>query len=440
MTLFCVLSNDIDTVKDDLDDLGDTVNQVIPVKEYVEFDTGYIKTGNISIGATVNLTPTVTGSYIHGVVECSEGDVFVLTDVYSSTAARAWAFLDADNKLLRNATTGTKTETIAAPANTAKAVFNNNNSTGTVYKIVGNDKITPLETGLAVVTDKVNKLTKYVSTTGDDSNDGNTASTPYATVGKAIDTGASTIYIKRGTYTESAINENTAYRYKGINIIADNATLVVPNGLQFRYSNINISGLNIVIENPTAQEPYGLLLLNCTGTLKNCSVSGASYMAFRLDGSKMTLERCVASGASVDGFNGHTVNNGYETDCSFIDCKAYNNGDDGLSFHERGTMYVEGGEYYSNGSTGIAPHQSCKATIRYAYIHDNGHSGVEFFNPSTASGYEIADSTSYGNLYKNNGQYGLNTRYYNVISVNDKFAENISGEYNQGTGATLTVY
>lgn len=411
----------------------------------ISFTSGaYIKTGNVGkVGTVIDLTPVASASYRYAIISCDPGDVFAV-NLSGGNTPRAWAFLDSNNALLSNSASGTIDADVVVPVNAAKIVLNDR-SNGTVYKISGTDKIREIENAVdsleEVVSGITSPLIRYVSTSGDDANDGNTPNTAYASISKALTEGADVIYIKRGTYTESAIGEiNTGYRYKAIRIVADNATLNTPKGIHFRYTDVHISGLNIVIENSTIAQPYGLFILNCTGTLKDCSVSGAPYMGFRLDGSKMTLERCVATGAAVDGFNGHTVNTGYETECTLIDCKAYNNGDDGLSFHERGTMYVEGGEYYSNSSTGIAPHQSCKATIRNAYIHDNGHSGVEFFNPSTDNGYEVVNAMSYGNLYKSNGQYGLNTQYYNVISVNDKFADNTSGTYNQGTGATLEVY
>ena len=73
----------------------------------------------------------------------------------------------------------------------------------------------------------------------------------------------------------------------------------------------------------------------------------------------------------VDGFNGHTVNDGYDTECTLIDCVAYGNGDDGASIHENGKMFVYGGEYYNNVQTGLAPHDKCVFEAFNVHCHFN---------------------------------------------------------------------
>lgn len=288
---------------------------------------------------------------------------------------------------------------------------------------------------------KVEKLRKYVSTSGNDTNDGNSFATAYATIGKAMSVTADEIYVATGTYTESTIAENQNYRHNGVKIICDHATLKPSGtGLQFRAANVEIIGLTVDLSDATNENSYGFLLLNCTGKLTDCVVFGAKGAGgFRLDGSRITLERCVAYDCDIDGFNGHTVDTGYETECTLINCVAHDCGDDGASIHESGKMYVIGGEYYNNVQVGVAPAQWCEFDIEGAYCHDNGHSGIAALNSSYTEGTK-GKGKIFGCVSTGNGEYGVKVGNYVVIALSNALSGNTSGTYLQDTGGELTVF
>ena len=295
----------------------------------------------------------------------------------------------------------------------------------------------------------VTRLSKYVSTTGSDNNDGNTPATAYATIEKALTECADTIYVAKGTYNENVITEKTWYRYRGLRLICDHAVMITTRGLAFRFCNLHISGLTVDLTDSESSTSYGFFALNCTGDFKDCEVIGATGAGgFRLDGSKMTLTRCKAHDCAIDGFNAHNVNTGYNSDCSFIDCEAYSNGDDGLSFHETSHIRVIGGRFYDNISTGIAPHQNCDFEIRNAYIYGNG-TGIEAENPNYSSGDEKSEGLIIGCVISANNKtgraqsdhigYGVRAKQYIIMALANAVVDNDSGTYYQDSGGQITV-
>lgn len=284
-------------------------------------------------------------------------------------------------------------------------------------------------------------LVKYVSPSGSDDNSGDAPDDAYATIGKAIAGSAGTVFVAKGTYTEPTISENQSYRYKSIKIIADNATFVpAGTGLQFRLAHVDISGLTVDVTEATSETSYGLLLLNCTGSLTNCKAIGAKGAGgFRLDGSRITLRNCVAENCAVDGFNGHTINTGYETECTLIDCVAHDCGDDGASIHENGKMYVVGGEYYNNVQTGLAPHDLCTFEAFNVHCHNNGI-GIDAVKDSLPSGTTPAVGRVIGCILNDNTTYGLHAKNYTVNTLGNGYANNGSGATKADTGATINAY
>lgn len=282
-------------------------------------------------------------------------------------------------------------------------------------------------------TNKYNAI-KFVSTTGNDSNDGNSNSTPYKTISKAISMNPKCIFVEYGVYTEKINCQNT-----DVNICADNITINAGAGDAINMENCNISLKGITVTNASGQYGSGFRLKNCVGTLSDCKSINSGYMGFRITGSKLTFERCIANNSGVDGFNGHdyTDDNSvvHHSECTFIDCIADNNGDDGCSFHEDGSFKIIGGEYSNNVSTGFAPHQHCTASIKNAYIHGNNY-GIECLNPDEDTTTQVE---SFCNLIKDNITAGIHADYYNVISVGDKFNGNAENTI-AGDNGTITIY
>ena len=151
------------------------------------------------------------------------------------------------------------------------------------------------------------------------------------------------------------------------------------------------------------------------------------------------MERCKAINCGVDGFNGHTVNTGYETEVTLIDCVAHDCGDDGASIHESGKMYVVGGEYYNNVQAGLAPHDLCEFEAMNVHCHHNGK-GIEAVKDTLAEGQTPAIGRVIGCILNNNSTYGLDVKNYMVNTLGNGYASNTSGTTNAGTGATINAY
>lgn len=294
----------------------------------------------------------------------------------------------------------------------------------------------PIVSTVNNVKSKTDKIRKFVAITGSDDNDGNTASTPYATIGKALTETADEIYIKPGTYAENLGEVNTAYRYRNVKIIGDHAVLQSNATLHFRFCNVEIVGITFDHQ-ATSGEAAGLQLYNCTGHISDCYVKNAPGNGFRFDGSKLTVERCVAENCGIDGFNGHTLTTGYETEVTLIDCIAYGCGDDGASIHESGKMYVYGGEYYNNTQAGLAPHDYCEFEAFNVHCHHNdiGIEAVKDESTETPGNGRII-----GCILHDNTTYGIYAKNYNVSTLGNGYANNGSGKTEAGSGATITEY
>lgn len=87
----------------------------------------YVNTG-VSVGSTVDQTMVDNASWRCAIVDCSEGDSFVL-NLKGGNSPRAWCFVDSDSKALSVATNGVVASGlfITAPANASKLILNDNN-------------------------------------------------------------------------------------------------------------------------------------------------------------------------------------------------------------------------------------------------------------------------------------------------------------------------
>ena len=308
----------------------------------------------------------------------------------------------------------------------------------------------------------LDRIVKYVNAGGSDDNNGDgpaisgtVADKAYATIGKAISVGARTIYVAKGTYNEQITNDMTeGYRYGDIRIIGNRATVAWTGGtgMTFRFCNVYISGIDFVISEPSGDQTAGLFLLWCTGTVTDCTASGAK-IGFRLDGSRMTFIRCKAFNNIIDGFNGHNQTIGgytYETEATLINCEAYGNGDDGASIHEHGTLNIIGGWYHDNVSAGIAPWNWCHFEILNAKVTGNG-TGIEINNPSNNySADDKGNGKIIGCIIANNNKtgradttligIGVSVRRYIVDALGNAVTGNTTAGYSRQQDADLTVY
>lgn len=277
--------------------------------------------------------------------------------------------------------------------------------------------------GERVANGLVGNTTFWVSIDGNNNNSGLSKEKPLATFAKAISLGAEEIYIKSGTYKERIV-ATTGQRlkirpYDGQCVVIERAEGASSNYMvSAERCDLDIEGITVKNSNR-----YGFMLWGCNGTVKNCAAENNTTMGFSLDGSKLSLYNCESNSNGTDGFNAHIYTadgKNYTSDCVFFDCKAKNNADDGLSFHEQSCMRVYGGEYSNNGQGGITPYGGCVATINGAIMKANDIGLYGFQNEAPA---ETPDVYAYSNYIVNN-RNGIVAKYYTIISVNNRVENN----------------
>lgn len=103
------------------------------------------------IGTVIDLTPVSVSQYRYAVVDCTEGDVFLL-NCKGGQSPRAYGFIDSANRLLQVANVNVAlTDTILrAPENASKLIINDQKTNGLCYKNQIKVRFTDIESKLAV--------------------------------------------------------------------------------------------------------------------------------------------------------------------------------------------------------------------------------------------------------------------------------------------------
>lgn len=118
---------------------------------------GYISTGESDANPVDVATMHTNASYRYKILECAEGDVFILNTI-GGGYPRAYAFLDGDNYILSRSDNGAGLDgfVATAPANTAKLVLNDKGGKDSYYgePSIGY-KVSVLE-GMGLVSSKLN--------------------------------------------------------------------------------------------------------------------------------------------------------------------------------------------------------------------------------------------------------------------------------------------
>lgn len=121
----------LEKIRDEIRDLGRI--------EIDNFTAGAkINLGNYSIGETVNLEPEALSYMKFAIVDCTEGDQFLIC-ANGGIGPRVYGFLDGDNRLLSIAEVGTAEKYIerivTAPENSAKLVINTQDMNAKSYQL-----------------------------------------------------------------------------------------------------------------------------------------------------------------------------------------------------------------------------------------------------------------------------------------------------------------
>ena len=210
---------------------------------------------------------------------------------------------------------------------------------------------------------------------------------------------------------------------------------LIINGLCTKYMQFNLIGLS---------RPN---VINCKAT--NVFGSGAFTYNTSL-GCIFTMceaSRCV-SGATGDGFNGHSNNSGdpfaRQTTVELHECWSHDNNDDGYSDHERSETIVTGGLYEYNGKAGITPSYGSHCTCHDVYSRKN-YSGFYYVGvPETSEGGKYGQMTCYNCVAENNTRgignngFGVNGAGNRAMLVNCKSIGNKNG-YEADAGTTMRI-
>ena len=278
----------------------------------------------------------------------------------------------------------------------------------------------------------------YVSTNGNDNNPG-TKTQPFATLQKAVNSGALVIKASAGQYAGFSV-EN---RENPLTIMLDSMpvystanpevpkikiTTGVSNGYGIYADNCTeINLFDIWVDGVTADCVWiqNVGNIECT----RCYVSNNTAdnsMGFRLISVNGVFRDCKAWNIVKDGYNIHRYGN-----TQFINCVAYDCGDDGISHHDGCTGLISGGEYYRCYKGGISsPYGGSKIDIENVYIHDCSQYGI--YSMSTAEMLKSSGRIS-NCVIKNNGTYDIIASYTDLIGWN-----NIYDTKSIGTEATFT--
>ncbi len=295
--------------------------------------------------------------------------------------------------------------------------------------------------------------TAYVSTEGDDSNNGTSRSTAFATIQKAIDSGFKTILVREGVYTNGfSVSEKVGitialdHYYDTFaattdesipKIIIDGADNTISHGVivadcvNCHFENIEVK--NCLYHGWSITKSEGLRFDDCTTHDIGVDNPSDSVGGFVITTTNADFYNCVAynigtattgtASAHCDGFNIHITGT-----CNFFNCKAWNCEDDGISHHDACCGVIDGGEWYGCGKGGIAsPTHGAVVNVKNVYCHDNAI-GI----------YVSADTnvTDRGNILVSNCVFKNNTRYdvmcssyYKIIAINCIY-ETVNGASN----------
>lgn len=281
--------------------------------------------------------------------------------------------------------------------------------------------------------------TAYVSPTGDDTNTGKSRNNAFASIQKAIYSGAKTILVKEGTYSGFTVQNTDNVkilidRYYDTyteedpedkpKIIIDGANLV-SNGVTIMNCS-NCIFENIEVKDTTTTGFYitrssDLLFTECVAHDIGINSSG-SIGGFMITYTDAEFIRCVAYNIGTttagsrqyhyDGFNIHGSGTTVFTDCSAWNCE-----DDGISHHDNCVGTVIGGEWYNCGKGGIAtPTHGAFVNIYNVYCHDNDY-GLYIVKDGVSPSTRILLNNS---LIKNN-RVDIRIVKYNVTAWNNVY-------------------
>jgi hypothetical protein len=294
------------------------------------------------------------------------------------------------------------------------------------YNASGNDlKVTAINGGLIYLSKEIPSQCVYVSENGNDTNNGSITA-PFATIQKAVDSGALIVRVDAGEYKSFTIRDRESplkIMLKSMPSQYDAQVAEVPkikittDGTTDYYGVYVVNCSDIYLSDIWVDETaYDSYMLNNVAKIECvrcwcCDTTDSNSMGFRIVNCNGIFRDCKAWNISKDGFNIHCYG-----DTQFINCEAHDCGDDGISHHEGCNGMIMGGEYYNCAKGGIAsPYGGCNVNIYNAYIHNNR------FGLYSQSGAEHNKSKGIlaNCVIKNNNEYDINIAKSDIIGWNN---------------------
>lgn len=230
----------------------------------------------------------------------------------------------------------------------------------------------------------------YVSLSGNDSNDGLSISTAFATFSKALSV-SKKVYVQRGDYNQTFAISNvdgiTIMPYDNDETYAHTDPVREKITINGTSSSLNVAYFNacndLYLEDVVFDTASGsaVKIANSNGfTLVNCEAKNSvNSMGFEIVNCDGIFNNCYATGNKIDGFNFH----GYGATI-MNDCVSESNLDDGCSHHDGCIGTINGGRFSSNGKCGIAPAYGANVNI-YNAVCDGNYVGIGYL--STENGH-----------------------------------------------------
>lgn len=335
------------------------------------------------------------------------------------------------------------------------------------------------------VNEKFNVVNKvfYVSTNGNDTNDGLSKETPLATINKAIELGAKEIAVEVGEYPLTKViieNKNNIHIYaydddvySHDKPIRDKAHLI--GGQYYTDYSLNDDGVYhcagvstfysvVLIDNEESKatkfttaisyedcvSTEGTYYLNGTDLFFNTQSTTFKKIATNTKGNVLVMKNChnvliedISFNVSAENVvdmeycSGVVFNNceanyslasmGFSIDYTnaiFNNCSAYRNKFDGFNFHGYGVTVMNDCESLWNGDDGCSHHYGCVGTINGGRFIGNGKGGITPAYGATVNIYnafcDCNDNYGIGYLSTNNGHAPMKGIVNSCVMVNNK--------------------
>lgn len=375
----------IGEVKEDLNFIADDIDTI----SNCEASKIKVPLGDWTLGRIESGSHVTSSSYAYSEIADNTGNIWVHFD---SSKYKVMFILYNENDERQTyfswrTTSPTQLDTTTYPrfrvqVNILSGTISNNDLAGLPSAVYA-AKTTKAEIVKKVLSSERSIMPVYVdSTNGADTNDGS-ASTPFKTIQKGVNSGAELIYVANGNYSERVVIQNRdrltimpkTYISSFDSGTPDSPMIHIDGGsgksIYNAISMIDCGTINLIGiwgDNTSESVFVGLRVKNLN--MINCHASnnsGSSYMGFQLNNVNGVFRDCKAWNIGVDGFNIHNYG-----DTQFINCTAHDCGDDGISHHDGCTGAVIGGEYYNCAKGGVAtPTYGAYIDVTGVYSHDN---------------------------------------------------------------------